>query len=76
LSSVTKLSPKPLHGQAMGIWFVGAAVGNVFAGLIGGQFDSLPLPELFVNVAYTGIISGLGFLALTRIIQRFQGGVH
>ena len=33
LSSVTKLSPKRLVGQMMGIWFMGAALGNLIAGL-------------------------------------------
>ncbi|MGH1362652.1 MAG: peptide MFS transporter [Calditrichia bacterium] len=76
LSSVTKLSPKPLAGQAMGIWFLGAALGNLFAGLIGGQFDNLPLDQLFTNVALTGIIAGTIFLLFTKAISKMQGGVR
>jgi len=76
LSSVTKLSPKPLGGQAMGIWFLGAALGNLFAGLIGGQFESLPLEELFVKVALSGLIAGAIFLLFTKVITKLQGGVR
>ena len=41
LSNVTKLSPKRYQGQMMGTWFLGAAVGNALAGLIGGHVGSV-----------------------------------
>ena len=37
LSSVTKLAPKPLVGQMMGVWFMATALGNLMAGILGGQ---------------------------------------
>jgi len=62
LSAITKLSPKRRVGQMMGIWFVGAALGNLFAGLVGGQLESMMPTDLFRYVAmFTG---GVGVLAL------------
>jgi POT family proton-dependent oligopeptide transporter len=46
LSSITKLSPARCVGQMMGIWFMGAALGNLDAGRLGGLIESLPLPQL------------------------------
>jgi POT family proton-dependent oligopeptide transporter len=75
LSSVTKLSPKPLVGQMMGTWFMGAALGNLIAGLVAGQFETLPLPELFGNVAFIAIGAGIIFLLLSPVLNRMTGGI-
>ena len=75
LSSVTKLSPKPLVGQMMGTWFMGAALGNLIAGLVAGQFELLPLPELFGNVAFIAIGAGVIFLLLSPVLNRMTGGI-
>jgi POT family proton-dependent oligopeptide transporter len=74
LSSITKLSPKHLVGQMMGIWFMGSALGNLFAGLIGGQFETLPLTNLFMSVALVALGSGLLFLVFSKPIRRLIGG--
>ena len=58
----------------MGIWFMGAALGNLFAGLIGGKFESLPLPDLFFSVAMVVIISGLLFAIFSKPIKKLIGG--
>ena len=34
LSSMTKLAPGRLQGQMMGTWFMGAAIGNLVAGMV------------------------------------------
>jgi POT family proton-dependent oligopeptide transporter len=62
LSAITKLSPKSRVGQMMGVWFVGAALGNLFAGLVAGQLESLAPAALFRTVAM--IIGGVGIVAL------------
>lgn len=62
LSAVTKLSPERRVGQMMGVWFVGAALGNLFAGLVAGQLESLAPYALFQTVAM--IIGGTGIVAL------------
>ena len=75
LSSVTKLSPKPLVGQMMGTWFMGAALGNLIAGLVAGQFETLPLPELFGSVAYISLGAGVVFLLFTPLIKKLIGDI-
>jgi POT family proton-dependent oligopeptide transporter len=62
LSAITKLSPQRRVGQMMGIWFVGAALGNLFAGLVAGQLESLMPSELFRTVAM--ITGGIGVVAM------------
>ena len=62
LSSVTKLAPDRLVGQMMGTWFMGAALGNLIAGLVAGYIESMPLPNLFGTVAV--IVAASGFLFL------------
>ncbi len=76
LSSVTKLSPPRLVGQMMGIWFMGTALGNLIAGLVAGQFERLPLVQLFGAVGALAIGSGLIFLVLRVPISRLAGDVH
>lgn len=74
LSSITKLSPKRLVGQMMGTWFMGAALGNLIAGLIGGQFETFPLPTLFAAVAAVAGVAGFLFLIFSGPINRLIGG--
>lgn len=62
LSAVTKLSPARRVGQMMGLWFVGAAIGNLFAGLIAGSLATLEHAALFRTVAM--IIGAGGVVAL------------
>lgn len=76
LSSVTKLSPQPLVGQMMGVWFTAAALGNLMAGLLGGLFEALPLPQLFGAVCVFTGFSGLLFLFLSPPIKRLIGNIQ
>jgi len=62
LSAITKLSPARRVGQMMGIWFVGAALGNLFAGLVAGRLEDLEAAELFRTVTLT--IGSVGVVAL------------
>ncbi len=75
LSSVTKLSPKPLVGQMMGIWFMGASLGNLVAGLVAGQMETLPLVQLFGTVAAVVIGSGILFVLFKGPIKTLTMGV-
>jgi POT family proton-dependent oligopeptide transporter len=75
LSAITKLSPQRRVGQMMGVWFVGAAMGNLFAGLIGGRVGTLPPSDLFGTVAM--IIGGVGIVAIvvSPKVKKLTGGI-
>ncbi|GMR12886.1 MAG: peptide MFS transporter [Gemmatimonadota bacterium] len=76
LSAITKLSPARRVGQMMGIWFVGAAVGNLFAGLVAGRLQNLAYVDLFQNIAMT--VGGVGIFALLMApaIKKLLGNVR
>ncbi len=75
LSSITKLAPKRLVSQMMGTWFMGAALGNLIAGLTAGLMEDLGLVSLFGAVAGFSIGGGLLFLLLSPLIRRLTGDV-
>jgi POT family proton-dependent oligopeptide transporter len=75
LSSVTKLSPNRLVGQMMGTWFMGAALGNLVAGLIASRIETLPPNELFTVVASIAVGSGVLFVVFSPLINRLTHGV-
>jgi POT family proton-dependent oligopeptide transporter len=75
LSSVTKLSPRPLVGQMMGTWFMGTALGNLIAGLAAGGFEGMGVEELFLSVAKVTGVAGVVLLVLARPIRRFMGAL-
>ncbi len=76
LSSITKLSPPKFVGQMMGTWFMGAALGNLIAGLVAGQFETLPLPQLFLTVSISVGVVGVLFFLFARPIKKMMCGVH
>jgi POT family proton-dependent oligopeptide transporter len=79
LSNITKLAPPRFVGQMMGTWFLGSAVGNLFAGLIGGHIGSAAaedLPALFLQMTLFGAISGGVMLLLTPIFRRWIGATR
>ena len=76
LSSITKLSPKRLVGQMMGIWFMAAALGNLLAGLVAGLIESLPLPQLFGTVGLIVAGAGVVMLLVNGPIRRLTGDVR
>ncbi|HVG10303.1 MAG TPA: peptide MFS transporter [Thermoanaerobaculia bacterium] len=76
LSTVTKLAPHRKVGQMMGIWFMSIALGNLIAGLVAGQFEKLPLPQLFGAVFAITAGAGLILALLARPIRKLMSGVH
>lgn len=76
LSNVTKLSPPRYVGQMMGTWFLGAAVGNLAAGLIGGHVGSgsvEEMPEQFLQMALIGGGAGIAMLLFSGAIKKMMG---
>lgn len=83
LSAVTKLSPKKLVGQMMGIWFMSVAFGNLIAGLMAGgiddaeiQADPSILPNLFWFVVLTTGVGGFVLLIFNKPIRKLMGDIH
>ena len=75
LSSITKLSPPRFVGQMMGIWFMGAALGNLIAGLVAGLIERLPLPQPFGSVCLFTAGAGVVLLLLAKPIRNMAGDV-
>jgi proton-dependent oligopeptide transporter, POT family len=76
LSAMTKLAPVRIAGLMMGVWFLGASVGNFMAGRVSGFYQEMPLPRLFMTIALFGILAGLALVPLVKPIKRFMGEVH
>jgi POT family proton-dependent oligopeptide transporter len=76
LSAITKLSPERRVGQMMGIWFVGAALGNLFAGLVAGGLETMASDDLFRTVAlFTGAV-GIAAVALAPQVRKLAGAAR
>jgi proton-dependent oligopeptide transporter, POT family len=78
LSAYTKLAPKKYLSQLMGIWFVAAALGNLFAGLFAGGFDEeniAQMPQLFMSIVWFSLIVGGGILLLSWPLRKWMGGI-
>jgi POT family proton-dependent oligopeptide transporter len=76
LSNVTKLSPPKFVGQMMGIWFLGSAIGNLIAGLLGGHVGSseaADMPGQFLQMGLVGGGAGVFVLLLSRSLRSWIG---
>jgi POT family proton-dependent oligopeptide transporter len=78
LSSVTKLSPRKLVGQMMGIWFLATSLGNLLAGLLAGEFNVAPLdqwPGLYLKIIIPPVLAGGLLIAFARPMKRWLAGI-
>jgi POT family proton-dependent oligopeptide transporter len=79
LSFYTKLSPQRYVSQLMGIWFVGASLGNLIAGLFAGVFDEenvQSMPQNYLYVVCFVIGFGVLMLLFSKQIKKWMGGVE
>ncbi|HEY9049225.1 MAG TPA: oligopeptide:H+ symporter [Ohtaekwangia sp.] len=83
LSGVTKLSPKRLVGQMMGVFFMALALGNLFAGLYAGEFNDEAitknpelLTELFGFIVKIMFIAGAIVLVFSKPIRKLMGNIQ
>jgi proton-dependent oligopeptide transporter, POT family len=78
LSSVTKLAPRKLVGQMMGVWFLATSLGNLLAGQLAGEFrqDSLSgWPALYLKITILPMIAGVFLILCAKPIKRWMEGV-
>ena len=75
LSTVTKLAPHRMVGQMMGVWFMSISLGNLIAGRVAGQFETLPLPELFGRVTMFTLGGAVLLAILIKPIRGLMSGV-
>jgi POT family proton-dependent oligopeptide transporter len=76
LSNVTRLSPPRFVGQMMGTWFLGAALGNLLAGIIGGHVGGGSvddMPSQYLTMACIAGGAGIAMLVATPVIRRMMG---
>lgn len=79
LSSVTKLAPRRLVGQLMGIWFLGSSFGNLLAGLLAGEFQADNVagwPALYLRITILPMIAGVLLILCVKPIKRWMEGVR
>ncbi|WNZ57188.1 peptide MFS transporter [Microbulbifer sp. MKSA007] len=73
LSAVSKLSPRRFAGQMMGVFVLTYSIGNLFAGLLSGNFDPnnvAEMPNLFLQISLFTI--GVGsILALISLKSKY-----
>ncbi len=76
LSAVTKLAPVRIVGLMMGVWFLSNAFGNKLAGWAAGFFSTVPLHDLFREVAGILFVAGVVMFALVKPIRRLMVGAE
>ena len=72
LSAMTKLAPKGMQGQMMGLFFASLALGNLVAAFFGGQVsaDKIEgLPGLFTMMTIFLVVTAVVLLALAKPIN-------
>ncbi len=72
LSSMTKLAPKGMQGQMMGLFFASVAMGNLVAAFFGGHVsaDKIEgLPTLFTTMTLFLVVTAVILLVLAKPIN-------
>ncbi|MGE5837931.1 MAG: peptide MFS transporter [Acidobacteriota bacterium] len=76
LSAMTKLAPARIVSLMMGVWFLGASVGNFLGGQAASFYETLPLPTLLTTVAIVPMVMGMLMLLFRRKLTELQGGLQ
>jgi proton-dependent oligopeptide transporter, POT family len=75
MSSMTRLAPKRFAGLTMGAWFTSISLGNLIAGIVGGNVDPEKLaemPALFQRTTISLLVAAAVLLALVVPIRRMM----
>ncbi len=86
LSIMTKLSPQPLQGVMMGMWFLASAYGQYVAGILGAGMvspnENASLTEKLISytdgyqqLAIYAVISGVVLIAISPLVKKLMGDV-
>ena len=76
LSAMTKLAPVKVSSLVMGIWFLGASVGNFLGGQAASFYETMRLPTLLAAVSVLPIVVGVGMLLFRKKLTELQGGIQ
>lgn len=76
LSSMSKLAPARIQGSMMGVWFLGASVGNFLAGQTATFYEEMPLDTLFAAVSIMPIAAGIVMFAMRRRFTSMMGAAR
>jgi POT family proton-dependent oligopeptide transporter len=58
----------------MGVWFLGASVGNFLGGQAASFYESMPLSALLGAVAVLPIAAGVAMFLFRKPLTRMEGG--
>ena len=72
LSAMTKLAPARVSSLMMGVWFLGASVGNFLAGRIASFYEVLELPSFMGLVAAIAIAAGVVFFFIAGPFKKMM----
>jgi POT family proton-dependent oligopeptide transporter len=75
MSSMTRLAPRRFAGLTMGVWFTSIALGNLIAGLVGGNVDPEKLaemPALFQRTSISLFVAAALLMLLVVPIRRMM----
>ena len=75
LSAMTKLAPPRIVSLMMGVWFLGASVGNFLGGQAASFYGTMSLPRLLTPVAVVPMVAGLLMLVFRHRLTAMQGGI-
>ncbi|MBL7923685.1 MAG: peptide MFS transporter [Bacteroidia bacterium] len=86
LSIMTKLSPQPLQGVMMGMWFLASAYGQYVAGILGAGMaspnENASLTEKLISytdgyqqLAVYALVSGIVLLLISPMVRKLMGTV-
>ena len=79
LSYVSKLVPGRMIAFMFGMWYLGIAIGNKLAAVLGGQIENITkeysLSVFFLIFTVVPIISGLMVIFLNPVIKKLMHGV-
>lgn len=83
LSIMTKLSPKPMWGMMMGMWFLASAYGQYAAGLLGAEMSTFADDATLTDklIAYTdgykdlaiyALIAGVALILISPLVRKLM----